>query len=477
MMQKRSFVILLTALLLIVPLAASAQQSVAVPHVLGMQKSQAEQVLRQAGFNPVVQPKATMYPGQNGIVIQQFPQAGQRGTRGMTVTLVAFEVPASTVRVPNVMGMTPDQAKREIEKAGLRWRENPQKAPTADPNKAGKVASQNPADSVSIQKGGEVYISVYQAQAPAQPQAQKQAPSLIGMTVDQARQVGQNAGFIVVSSINETVPNSDPAKANRVGKQEIKPQNVILVSLYGNPPQGQLKNAAMPNVVGMTYDQARQTLERTGFNWNNVQAFRKPVDDQKLSAGVIRAQDPKPGTTIPTNSRLTLWGDIYQERPKIAVPDVRNLPVEEAKKKIEAAGFYWGTRGKETPWPQYNGKVAEQTPTPGTSLSKGESVSLVVFQYTESALEVRLIRMEQAQTYLIGIKGGTLPYDVRLQYDVPKNMAGQKAVEIVGLADSPSSPGWKLYRLIPKITTKVTMYVTDAKGRKHEYALNVLAKK
>ncbi len=68
---------------------------------------------------------------------------------------------------------------------------------------------------------------------------------------------------------------------------------------------------------------------------------------------------------------------------------------------------------------------------------------------------------------------GVQPYDVRASYNVPKNMAGQKVVDIVGLADSPDLPEWKRYRIVNKVPIEAVMVVTDAKGRKHEYKLHL----
>ena len=68
-----------------------------IPDVVGMKQGQAEQALRDAGFEPdVVQSDETTEP--KGTVIQQSPPAGQSAQEGATVTIVvsSFEEPTQS---------------------------------------------------------------------------------------------------------------------------------------------------------------------------------------------------------------------------------------------------------------------------------------------------------------------------------------------------------------------------------------------
>jgi serine/threonine-protein kinase len=63
-----------------------------IPGVVGLQRREAEQIIRDAGFEPsVVESTATKRP--RGTVIRQSPEGGTEATEGSTVTIVvsAFE--------------------------------------------------------------------------------------------------------------------------------------------------------------------------------------------------------------------------------------------------------------------------------------------------------------------------------------------------------------------------------------------------
>ena len=116
--------------------------SVAVPNVVGMNFSQAAQVLRQAGFAVEIKASSSSAPG--GTVIGQDPASGTRLRPGAVVELTTTEsgahgsvspvqtspacpasatptvaAPGTAVAVPSVIGMTEKQAKQVLQTAGF----------------------------------------------------------------------------------------------------------------------------------------------------------------------------------------------------------------------------------------------------------------------------------------------------------------------------------------------------------------------
>ena len=331
------------------------------------------------------------------------------------LALAVFAVPAQAqqVTVPNVVGMTTDQAVKTLEAVGLRGPIGFEM--TANQAQHGKVTKQNPAAGQKAVKGSGVVLTAYMHQAPA-----------VKVTV---------------------APNVKEAFGETV----------------------------MPLVYGKTYAEAKAALEKAGLSYDKATKEYTLVRtrDDKLIAGEIREQRPAAGTRVAKTTQVWLRGYSYQPPPNVTVPDVRNLPFDAAGAKLQAAGLHYDGGSTTTTRKELDRKVTDQKPAPGAIVPGETQVHLTYWLYAESALEVKAQFMPEAKTYLLMVRGGALPYDVVASYDVPKNMAGQKIVKITPLTDSPGSPGWKLYRITNQIPVEAVMVVTDAKGRKHNYKLHL----
>ena len=155
------------------------------------------------------------------------------------------------------------------------------------------------------------------------------------------------------------------------------------------------------------------------------------------------------------------------------VPDVFNLSREEAWKKFDASGCSVETGIKETAWPEQDGKVIWMDVAPKTLCKENVKVGIKVGKYTPGAIDVRVTPMPGDKRYFMTIKGGTPPFNIDITYEaVP--VPGQKLIEFVPLASVPNAKVFtKDYWIIPHITAKVKMVITDAKGVKHEYELSL----
>jgi beta-lactam-binding protein with PASTA domain len=435
-----------------------------------MPLDKAQAALAQAKLNAQVTMQPVPEPQRNNVVLAQNVPAGKTLSPGSMVPVVVgkYTAPAQQT-VPSVVGMPLDKAQAALAQAKLNavvTQEN-----VADPGKNNVVLKQQIAAGATLAPGAQVPLIV------GRYENMVKVPNVVGMPKSQAISTLAAAGLqsgVLTAAVKEQNKHDVVMSQQMPAGSMMRKGSTVPISLgvYTAPV---VLDAVVPNVVGMNYDQARAALEKAGFNWNNVQAFRKVVDDTKLSAGVIRAQDPAAGRKIPKTERVTLWGEIYQPRPKVAVPNVDKLTAQEAKQRIEAAGLYWGLSYKPTPTQSLNERVIEQAPAPGTLISKGESVKFTVGRFTAGEIEINLNHMAGMHTYLMQIRGGTPPYDVRIQYDIAKAMAGQDAVKAIGLNDSTSYPGWKLYRITPKpgVDTKVSFIIKDATGKTKQYSAQI----
>ncbi|HVF33244.1 MAG TPA: Stk1 family PASTA domain-containing Ser/Thr kinase [Acidimicrobiales bacterium] len=126
-----------------------------VPDVGGDEAAEAANELGQAGFKTrtVREPSSTVDEGR---VIRTDPPAGQRLDEGSVVTMVVSTGPELTA-VPNVLGMTPEEARAAIEGSGFVFRN----AGTANSNPSddGRAVAQNPSGGSRAEKGATVAVT------------------------------------------------------------------------------------------------------------------------------------------------------------------------------------------------------------------------------------------------------------------------------------------------------------------------------
>jgi beta-lactam-binding protein with PASTA domain len=128
-----------------------------VPNVIGLSRAKAQSEIIAAGL---VIGKITEVSSSNvrtGVVLSQNPADGTSAAMGTAVNLVISAGPAM-LQVPDVVGLTQEEAQTEITVAELKIgtvaRTNSPTVPV------GKVISQNPAAGSSVVKGSSVDLMV-----------------------------------------------------------------------------------------------------------------------------------------------------------------------------------------------------------------------------------------------------------------------------------------------------------------------------
>lgn len=112
----------------------------------------------------------------------------------------------------------------------------------------------------------------------------------------------------------------------------------------------------VPEVRGMTVDEAKKTLAASGFKVR-VKGENDTVEDQL----------PKPGVSIKENSTVIVYTEEVSENNYVTVPDIVGLSVENAKAELEDAGLNFDVSGA--------GHAASGARAVKQSISPGEKVS------------------------------------------------------------------------------------------------------
>lgn len=131
------------------------------------------------------------------------------------------------------------------------------------------------------------------------------------------------------------------------------------------------KEIEVPNLKGMTYEQAEEMLADRGL------AIKEGdhVYSDEYGAGEIVAQDPKAHSKVKEDTVVTV--DVSIGASDGEVPYVVGMDKDEAKKIIEEVGFKFGGVTEETST-EPEGKVLNQTPEAGSEAAVGSEVSIVV---------------------------------------------------------------------------------------------------
>lgn len=133
-----------------------AEQKPTVPNVVGKTVEEAGALLESHGFKLQIgetKPDPAVPPGQ---VVSQIPAAEQKLVKGETVT-VQVSAPPDAAEVPKVVGLTFNNAKMQIEKAGFKLKARWVRLAEVETY---VVLQQEPKAGTKLEKDGDVTITV-----------------------------------------------------------------------------------------------------------------------------------------------------------------------------------------------------------------------------------------------------------------------------------------------------------------------------
>jgi eukaryotic-like serine/threonine-protein kinase len=194
--------------------------------------------------------------------------------------------------------------------------------------------------------------------------SQVSIPIVKGQTADAAKAKLEAQG-LKVNEVGEyssdvdkgTVIDTDPA----AGQQVAKGSTVELKVSKG------VKQVVVPDVIGSTADEAKQTMESNGLRASVV--F---VVSSKEQEKVFQSK-PTAGSKVDEGSIVK----IYVPKQQTDVPDVTGQTLENATETLRGAGF----KVKTTQQPSQDvpeGSVISQSPRSGSKLTPGMTITLVV---------------------------------------------------------------------------------------------------
>jgi serine/threonine-protein kinase len=216
------------------------------------------------------------------------------GTFFVMHNVVAPKMPVQTVDVPQVNGLTSDQARALTEPLGLLLVIDGEKAAESEKISTGQLVEQRPLMGSRLGRGGEVHAYIATA-----PQLFP-VPALSGMPVAAAQAQLVTAGFRIGAVTEEIsdkaqpgqVINTHPIAGERIRKGEAVNLAVAKAT----------ETVDVPSVRGKSLGGARAALEQLGLVVGDI---RKTTDDNAADGAVLR-QNPSAGTKVPKGQKVDL---------------------------------------------------------------------------------------------------------------------------------------------------------------------------
>ncbi|MFI7117534.1 Stk1 family PASTA domain-containing Ser/Thr kinase [Amycolatopsis sp. NPDC049868] len=280
-------------------------ESKAIPNVLNQSEASAKDTLRGAGFNSFEPTKKVPCTGEavNGLpacdendidkVIAISPNQGQVTPTTEKITLTVGAKPGK-VKAPDLKGKTAAEALAALTEAGLKLGVTTEEE-TEDPNQAGKVISQNPSSQAEVDQGSKVDITV------GKSKELKTVPNYKGKTQAEAEAGLKTAGFTPqVTNVDSDQPKGTVIDQTPNGGK-LPVGSVVKLSVSN----GNQETFDMPNLKGMTEDQATRQLQQLG--WNGQLDTQADKNGDRDLAGKVSKTNPQAGTKIAKNAPITLF--------------------------------------------------------------------------------------------------------------------------------------------------------------------------
>lgn len=256
---------------------------VSVPNVVGRSVGDAQSRLAEAGFKTQVFRQTNKAP--SGEVFSQSPKAGGEARKGATVILNVSSGPG-TVAMPDVEGLTEDEATEQLESLGLKVEIEKEFSNDVRKNRATRTV---PGPGENAERGSTV--DLYLSRGPKQAAV----PNVVGQDVTEATKTLEDAGFEV-----DTTEEDGPQEEGEVteqspssGSEADEGSTVELTVASGQN--------TVPDVKGLTQNEAESELEEAGFDSSATLVDTEDIADD----GKVVTQSPASGSR-PVGSTITL---------------------------------------------------------------------------------------------------------------------------------------------------------------------------
>ncbi len=251
--------------------------TVEVPNVSNQSVETARQTLRSAGFEVGAETEVYSTNVASGNVVSTNPEAGQKAKKGSKVD-ISISKGTEQVSVPDLSGMTKDEAQKALTAAGLVGKEGDAVYSDTDEN---KVAQQEAAAGTKVNKGDTVTFHL------SKGPEMVSIPNVVGATEASASSSLSSAGFTVHKSYDYSSTVAEGRVISQSDTGQAKKGSTITITISNGPES----TVSVPSVVGKTQSAAETELSNAGLRYD-VQTSSSST----VAKGTVISQSPSSGT-------------------------------------------------------------------------------------------------------------------------------------------------------------------------------------
>ncbi len=271
------------------------------------------------------------------------------------------------VEVPNVVGMTEDDAKETLNDEGLGF-----KVVSREESKEyekGRVSEQKTEAGEEVAKNTTIEVVVSSGLVGDSITV----PDVSGMTEDEAQSALENAGFRNISSeftYHDSVPSGQVIGTTPEANAEATEDTEIVMQVSKGA-----ERKTVPNVVGQKDADAQNAIKSAGLSVGTVTYEYSG----SVAQGIVISQSVDGGKKVSAGTTVDLViSNGPEPAAKVNVPPVTGTSESNARQLIQNAGLSVGTVTYQHSSSVAAGYVISCSPGVGSSVDEGTSVSLVV---------------------------------------------------------------------------------------------------
>lgn len=257
-----------------------------VPNVVGMERSEAEQAIRNAGFEVGTISSVKSDTVEKNHIVSQDPEKGTRRAKNSKINLTVSSG-KDTIEVPDVVGQTEEDARRTLEDRGFQVSTRTENSETVEEN---HVISTNPTAKSQVSPGSIITLIVSSGVEVVD------VPNIEGMSRSEASSVLARAGFEVAFTEQESSASKEGVVISYSPNGKANRGSTITVVIGSGPSLSQV-----PSVIGSDVTSATTKLENAGF----VVSVRYDSSSSRPYGEVI-SQSPPSGSSVAPGSTVTI---------------------------------------------------------------------------------------------------------------------------------------------------------------------------
>ena len=277
------------------------------------------------------------------------------------------------VVVPDLLGMTEEQAKAALRKKSLGYSVSARKA--SDKYDAGEIMEQETKANTKVAKNTEIKVVVSTGAETKTVTVQ----DVVGQSESDAQKILEDSGLVVESQAknDDSVEAGKVISTDPVAGTELKEGSKV--TMYVSHGAAKVE---VPGVVGWSSSDAQAAIQNAGLTVGSVS--EKYSDDYE--AGTVISTDPASGTKVNKGSAVNLTVSKGKETKMVSVPSLSGKTQSVAEQALTSAGLTVGTVTEAYNSSVSAGYVISQTAAAGSQVEEGTSIGFVVSKGAEPAM-------------------------------------------------------------------------------------------